>query len=273
ADEKYVLLYDRYDIWQIAPDGSGAKNLTQEGRQHRIQFRYVRLDPREKAIDIGKPLLLSAENETTRDSGFYQIKMDGSAPVNLIMAARHFSTPLRAKHADVLLLTASTFNEYPDLLVTTPAFRELKKVSNANPQKSQFLWGNAELVRFKNADGVQLSGILFKPENFDPKKKYPMLVYTYERLSQGLHRFVDPQPGHSINISSYVSNGYLVFLPDIVYTVGYPGQSALKCVLPGIQVVVDNGFVDEKAIGIQGHSWGGYQIAYMITHTNRFKAV
>jgi dipeptidyl aminopeptidase/acylaminoacyl peptidase len=120
---------------------------------------------------------------------------------------------------------------------------------------------------------VALQGVLIKPENFDPKKKYPMLVYIYERLSQSLHNFVDPRPGTSINLSYYASNGYLVFLPDIAYKVGYPGQSALKCVLPGVQAIVDRGFVDEKAIGIQGHSWGGYQIAYMVTQTDRFKAV
>ena len=115
--------------------------------------------------------------------------------------------------------------------------------------------------------------MLIKPENFDPTKKYPMMVYIYERLSQSLHRFVDPRPGHSRSTRRiYASNGYLVLMPDIVYTIGYPGQSALKCVLPAIQAVVDKGFVDEKAIGIQGHSWGGYQIAYMVTQTNRFKA-
>src|SRR5207302_10840828 len=130
----------------------------------------------------------------------------------------------------------------------------------------------AEMVYYKNLDGIPLQGVLLKPENFDPSKKYPMLVYIYERLSQGLHGFHNPAPGTSINSTYYVSNGYLVFMPDIAYTVGYPGQSALKCVLPGVQAVVDKGCVDEAAIGIQGHSWGGYQIAYMITQTTRFKA-
>jgi dipeptidyl aminopeptidase/acylaminoacyl peptidase len=99
-----------------------------------------------------------------------------------------------------------------------------------------------------------------------------MIVYIYERLSDNLHRFVAPGPGTSINPSYYASNGYLVLMPDIVYTVGYPGQSALKCVLPAIQAVADQGILDEGAVGIQGHSWGGYQIAYMVTQTNRFKA-
>jgi dipeptidyl aminopeptidase/acylaminoacyl peptidase len=98
------------------------------------------------------------------------------------------------------------------------------------------------------------------------------MVYIYEQLSQNLHNFAEPRPSHNVNFSLYVSNGYLVLTPDIVYTLGQPGQSALQCVLPAIQAVVDKGFVDENAIGIQGHSWGGYQIAYMVTQTNRFKA-
>jgi dipeptidyl aminopeptidase/acylaminoacyl peptidase len=136
----------------------------------------------------------------------------------------------------------------------------------------EYNWGKAELIHYASADGSKLSGILIKPENFDPSKKYPMVVYIYERLSEGLHRFRTPTAGTSINPTFYASNGYLVLMPDIAYTVGSPGQSALKCVLPAIQAVADKGYLDEAAIGIQGHSWGGYQIAYMITQTNRFKA-
>jgi dipeptidyl aminopeptidase/acylaminoacyl peptidase len=273
ADEKYVLLYDRYDIWQVAPDGSNAKMLTDGvGRKEKIEFRYVKLDPQEKAIDATKPLLLRAENEWTRDSGFYRDRVGGGAPEKLVMAAKYFATPLKAKEAEVYALTASTFNEYPDLLVTDAGFSNFNRVSDANPQKAGLRWGTSELIRFKNADGVPLSAMLIKPENFDPSKKYPMIVYIYEKLSDNLHRFVDPRPSHNINASLYASNGYLVLMPDIVYTIGYPGQSALKCVLPAVQAVVDRGFVNEDAIGIQGHSWGGYQIAYMVTQTKRFKA-
>jgi dipeptidyl aminopeptidase/acylaminoacyl peptidase len=271
--DKFVLLYDRYDIWQVSPDGSGVRCLTGGiGRKQEIQFRYVRLDPVEKFIDPAKPLLLRAENESTRDSGFYQARTDGSTPQRLVMMAKYFAQPLKAKDADVLVVSASTFNEFPDLLATDSKFKELRKVTDANPQKSRLLWGTSELIHYKNTDGVDLSAILIKPENFDPHKKYPLMVYIYEKLSQTLNRFVDPRPSHSINASYYASNGYLVLMPDIVYTIGYPGQSALKCVLPAIQSVVDKGFVDEQAIGIQGHSWGGYQIAYMITQTNRFRA-
>jgi len=272
-DDAFVLLYHRYDVWQVSPDGSSAKNLTDGvGRRDKTVFRYVRLDPKERSIDPAKPLLLHAENEETRDSGFYRDKINGGLPEKLVMAAKDFNNPTKAKDADVLMFTASRFDEYPDIWVTGPTFKDLKKVSDGDAQRAQFNWGSAELVAFKNVDGVPLKGMLLKPENFDPKKKYPMIVYIYEKLTQGLHAFRNPGPGTSINPTFYVSNGYLIFMPDIVYTIGYPGQSALKCVLPAIQAVVDKGFVDENAIGIQGHSWGGYQIAYMVTQTNRFKA-
>jgi dipeptidyl aminopeptidase/acylaminoacyl peptidase len=273
-DDADVLLYDRYDVWQIAPDGSSAKNLTDGvGRKETTTLRYVRLDPKERSIDPDKPMLLSAENQETHDSGFYRDKVNSTAaPQKLLMAAKDFNAPTKAKDADVLIMTASRFDQFPDIWVTNSTFRDLKRVSNGDAQRAAYNWGTAELVSFKNADGVPLKGVLLKPDNFDSRKKYPMIVYIYEKLSQGLHAFRNPGPGTSINPTFYVSNGYLIFMPDIVYTIGYPGQSALKCVLPGVQAVVDKGYVNENAIGIQGHSWGGYQIAYMVTQTNRFKA-
>ena len=273
-DDKDVLIYDRYDIWRIAPDGSSAKNLTDGvGRKESTALRYVRLDPRERWIDPDKPMLLQAENQETRDSGFYRDKVNSDAvPQKLLMASKDFNNPSKAKDADVLIMTASRFDQFPDVWVTNSSFRDLKRLSNGDAQRAAYNWGTAELVSFKSVDGIPLKGLLLKPDNFDQKKKYPMIVYIYERLSQGLHQFRNPGPGTSINPTYYVSNGYLVYMPDIAYTIGYPGPSALKCVLPGVQAVVDKGFVNEKAIGIQGHSWGGYQIAYMVTQTNRFRA-
>ena len=273
-DDRDVLIYDRYDIWQISPDGSKARNLTDgTGRKEKTTLRYVRLDPKERSIDPDKPMLLQAENEETRDSGFFRDKVNSDAwPQKLLMASKDFGNPTKAKDANVLMLTASRFDQFPDLWVTNGDFRELKRMSNGDAQRAPFSWGTGELIAFRNTDGVPLKGLLLKPDNFDPRKKYPMIVYIYERLTQGLHTFRNPTPGTSINPTFYVSNGYLVYMPDIVYTIGYPGPSALKCVLPAVQAVVDKGYVDENAIGIQGHSWGGYQIAYMVTQTNRFKA-
>ncbi len=276
-DGKYVLLYDHFDIWKVSPDGSIARNVTLgAGRKDHLMFRYARLDidPEDRGIDPEKPLLLRAENSDTHATGFFRTALDASAPPQkLMMHAKSYSMPIKARDADVLVLTEAAFNEVPDLQITDLSFRELRKVSNLDEQRNKFVWGTAELIHYKNIDGVPLSATLYKPENFDPDKKYPMVVYIYERLTQNVNAFVEPRPAHTINTTYYVSNGYLVLEPDIVYKVGYPGKSALNCVLPAVQAVVDRGFVNENAIGIQGHSWGGYQIAYMITQTNRFKAV
>ena len=275
SDGRYVLIYDHFDIWRIAPDGSSAVKLT-AGRKDHISYHVVRFNygmPEDRWINPAKPLLLRAENEDTHDSGFYKASVDGSAaPAKLVFEPKNFANPLKARDADVYVTSAATFSEFPDLLATNAAFQKFEKVSNANPQMADIAWGTAELISFKNVDGLPLQATLYKPANFDPQKKYPMLVYLYERLTQNVHNFVEPRPGHTINPSYYASNGYLILEPDIAYKIGYPGKSALDCVLPAVQAVVDRGFVDEKSIGIQGHSWGGYQIAYMVTQTNRFRA-
>ncbi|MFM7150484.1 MAG: alpha/beta hydrolase family protein [Gemmataceae bacterium] len=271
--DRHVLLYDRYDIWMIAADGSSTKNITGgHGRKTSTQYRIVRLDPEERSFNPNKALLLQAENETTRDTGFCHATVAGGVPRKLIMGPRSHGTPVKATRSDRLLLTVQSFHEFPDLYSADSQFRDLQRVSDANPQKAEYHWGKAELLRYKNSDGLPLDAILIKPDNFDPKLKYPMIVYIYERLSQNIHRFVPPSPGTNINPSYYASNGYLVLMPDIAYTIGHPGQSCVKCVLPAIQAVADRGFLDENAVGIQGHSWGGYQTAYLITQTTRFKA-
>ena len=277
-DDKHVLLYDHYDVWQVTPDGVTATNLTAGfGRAQHLELRYVRTEPvvegESRELDPAKPLLLRAENTATHDSGFYVTRIDAKvAPAKLLMTATDVSMPMKAKDADVYVFSEQTFTQFPDLLVANATFANAQRVTDANPQQVQLAWGTDELMGFESLDGVPLQGVLYKPAGFDPHKHYPMVVYLYEKLSQNVHHFVDPRPMDSINISTYVSNGYLVFTPDIVYTTGYPGQSALKCVMAGVNAVVAQGFVDEKNIGIQGHSWGGYQIAYMMTQTTRFKA-
>ncbi len=275
-DGKWALINDEFDVWAVAPDASASRKLT-NGRASKLQFRVARLDapdPEEdRGIDPAKPLLFRVENIETRDSGFYTLaSLQRGEPQKLLMGPKKYSALGKAKDADVVMVTATTFHDQPDIHITDSTFKQMKKVTDANPQQAQLLWGTGELIPYRNADGVPLQAALYKPENFDPSKKYPMMIYIYERLTENVNNFVRPGPGTSINISYYVSNGYLVLTPDIVYTTGHPGQSALKCVLPAVQAVVDKGYVNRDAIGIQGHSWGGYQTAYLLTQTGLFKA-
>jgi dienelactone hydrolase len=276
TDGNFALVYDRFDLWKLAADGSSAENLTKIGREQNLHFRLVDVrtfEEAERGIDVTKPMLFAVQNVKSHDTGFFRLETGGS-PKLLVMGARRHGTPVKAKHADTYLLTVESFYDYPDYFAAGPDFHELRRVTNINPQIRRYNWGRAELVHYTSTDGVPLSGILVKPENFDPAKTYPMVVYIYERLSQNVNRFTVPNVtrGQVINPTFYASNGYLVLMPDIAYKVGSPGQSAVKCILPAIQAVADKGFVDEKAIGINGQSWGGYQIAYLITQTNRFKA-
>jgi len=276
ADDKSVLLYDKFDIWEVKPDGSGAHMITNgEGKKQSLIFRYRSMDPDERVVPANKPLLLSTVNDATRASGFYRIASltTTAAPEKVVMLDKAFGAPAKAKNADTVVFTLSRFEEFPDLWISDTSFKDMKKVSNANPQAAEYLMGKSELIDYVNADGKKLRAILTKPENFDPSKKYPLMVYIYEELTQGLHGYSAPNVGTSINIPRYVSNGYVVLRPDIVYETGYPGQSAEKCVIPAVQTVLALGFIDPKRIGIQGHSWGGYQITYLVTRTNMFAAV
>jgi dipeptidyl aminopeptidase/acylaminoacyl peptidase len=270
-----VLLYDRYDIWQVKPDGTGARMVTNgAGRDQHLVFRYQRLDPEQRSIPANQPLLLQTTDDRTKASGYSRVDLTGTRPPDtLMMGDKQFGGVVKAKGADVIVLTAQRFDEFPDLWVTDSSFADPARVSDANPQQAQYNWGRAELIDYVNADGKPLRAILTKPENFDPSKKYPLLVYIYEELTNGLYRYIAPAPGTSINVTRYVSNGYVVLQPDIVYDTGYPGEAAEKCVIPAVQRVVEMGFIDPSRIGIQGHSWGGYQITHLITRTNIFRAV
>jgi dipeptidyl aminopeptidase/acylaminoacyl peptidase len=130
-----------------------------------------------------------------------------------------------------------------------------------------------ELVSWKAYTGKKAEGILYYPENFDSKKKYPMIVYFYERNNQTLHNYIAPAPtGSRLNIPFFVSRGYIVFVPDIWYQKGYPGQGAYDYILSGTRAMIQKGFIDSTKIGLQGQSWGGYQIAYLINKTNLYAA-
>ncbi|MEA2005206.1 MAG: prolyl oligopeptidase family serine peptidase [Acidobacteriota bacterium] len=274
TNDASILIYDRYDIWEIPPDGTHARMVTEGfGRQNKLSFRYVKLDPKEETIDPKKPLLLKVRNEETMAEGFYRDRVQGKRiPEKLILEDRMFLSLKKAKDTEMLMFERSAFDEYPDLWVSNINMKSQSKITNLGDQMNPFIWGKAELRSFFSADGKSLKGILITPKNFEAGKKYPLLVYIYETLHTMFHRFRHPSPGTSINPSYYVSNGYVIWMPDIEYDTGYPGSDALKCVLPGIQMLVKEGFIDPQAIGIQGHSWGGYQIAYMITQTNIFAA-
>lgn len=269
-----LLIYDRYDVWEVDPTGARAPRVVTDsvGRRNSLIFRLVNLDRDERAIDPAKPLLFRVVNDDTRASGFWRDQLGvAKQPEQVVMADRNFGNPQKAEDAEMYMVTQSTFQEFPNLWVG-PSLTQLTKITDANPQQREYRWGTAEHVRWISADGVPLKGILFKPEDFDPSKQYPMVVYFYEQLSQGLHNYSAPAGRNTVNPTVYASNGYLVFFPDIHYEEGYPGPSAIKSIVPGVQMLITQGFVKPDGVGIAGQSWGGYQVAYMITQSKMFGA-
>lgn len=272
--DKRVLVYDRFDIWEIDPAGvAPARNLTDgEGRRTATVFRLVDLDAEDRFVDPAQPLLLRAVDEATKNSGFYRDRVSADTkPERIVMAARNFGGLQKARKAEQYLMTQQTYQEFPNLW-TGSSVASTAKISDANPQDSQYPRGTVELVSWMNTDGVPLQGLLYKPEGFDPSKQYPMVTYYYEKLSDGLHNYSAPSGRNTVNPLVYNSLGYLVFMPDIVYTDGQPGPSAAKAIIPGVQSLIAKGFVDPKRLGITGQSWGGYQTAYLITVSNMFAA-
>lgn len=192
---------------------------------------------------------------------------------------------MKSKNQNVFIYTKERFEEGPDLYINSGAkineykkegftiLLDEKKLSSLNLQQNDYNWGTAELFKWKAYTGKDVEGVLYKPEDFDPKKKYPMICYFYETHSDGLHQYIPPSPTPSrLSISFFVSRGYVVFSPDIHYGTGHPARDCYNHVVSGARALVKKGFIDSTRIGIQGQSWGGIQVAQLITMTNLFKA-
>ncbi|WP_432709159.1 prolyl oligopeptidase family serine peptidase [Pedobacter sp.] len=274
-DDKAVLLYDRYDIWSFSPDGkSTPKNITDGyGRKNNITFRYDELSKDERFIPKKEQLFINAFNNVTKENGFFKKSLyDSKTPELVVMGPYKYSSLVKAKEENRYLYDKGNYTKSPDVFTTVDLKTEVK-LSATNPQQQNYNWGTAELVKWTTPKGFAAEGILYKPENFDPNKKYPMIAYFYEKLSDGLYNYQAPAPTPSrLNIPFFVSNGYLVFAPDISYETGYPGRSAVEYINSGVEALKKNPWVDGKKIGIQGQSWGGYQVAYLITQTDMYAA-
>ena len=276
-----LLLYDRYDIWKIDPEGKSAPQRLTQGRENLTTYRYIRLDPEERSIAADARILLHQFNDQTKAEGYAWLNLKTGFLNPWMNSDQDYTrSPIKAEKADQLVFTRQNYQTFPDLEITAiPPLQTSNsklqtkpvRISNANPQQAEYQWGSIELVQWTSLSGQSLEGLLVKPDGFDPKKQYPMLVYFYEKLSDGLHQHRPPDFGRSsITYTLYASRGYLVFVPDIPYKTGYPGESAYDAIMSGVTAMMDKGFVNPKRVGLQGHSWGGYQAAYLITRTNLF---
>jgi|AntRauTorckE5430_2_1112549.scaffolds.fasta_scaffold03660_3 dipeptidyl aminopeptidase/acylaminoacyl peptidase len=273
TDDDFLMVYDRYDVWLVDPAGSLASNNLTQGRQSKTQYRYIKLDKEERSIEEVKPMLFYTFEESDKSSGYTWFNIHTGIKDRVQHGAFSYERRVqKALDADAYLFSRERFEVFPDLLISTTHLERFTPISNVNPQQKDFRWGTAEPYRWTGADGQEMEGILIKPEGFDPALQYPMMTYFYERYADRLHNHWTPSyPRSIINFSFYTSRGYIIFIPDIHYRIGYPGESALDAITSGVTSLLDEGFIDKARLGVQGHSWGGYQVAHLITQTDLFK--
>jgi dipeptidyl aminopeptidase/acylaminoacyl peptidase len=273
-DSSTVLLTDGWDIWSVPVHGGQPVNLTGNGRKDKIHYqRRFRLDPDERAgIDLTKPMYVSMLGDRTKHGGIAVVEPGKPGARVLLSGEAGFTQLLKAKNADVYIYTRENTQQYGDYYAANARLENGQRLTDANPQQKDFLWTKGvKLIEYTSTNGDKLQGALWLPANYEPGKKYPMLVYIYEKLTQSTYSY--PQPAfNGSNIAHYTSNGYAVLYPDIVYKVNDPGRSAVACVVPAVKAAVATGIVNPDKVGIHGHSWGGYQTAFLVTQSDVFHA-
>jgi len=274
-NDEAVLIYDRYDIWSVDPLAQKAPVCITNGmgRKNNTELRRIRVDREERHIRTDAPVLLEAFNRKNKYAGFYKLESaKGGKMEELFMGPYSFTRPDKAADAEAYIVTRMNIQESPDVYYSSD-LKNFTRISALNPQQSEYNWLTVELVKWKMFDGLMAEGLLYKPENFDSTKKYPVIFYFYEKNADDLHKYKAPAPSAStINIPYFVSNGYIVFDPNIYYKTGQPGEDAYNSVVSAAKFMTSKPWVNAKKMGIQGQSWGGYQVAYLVTRTNMFAA-
>lgn len=272
-DASAVLVSDNWDIWKLPVHGGEGVNLTVNGKKDKIRYRArFRLDPEEKGIDLTQPMYVSVYGEYTKKGGIGLIEPDKTGVRMLHWDDASYFQLVKAKKAETYLYTRETNQEYPNYYVAGASLENGQKVTDANPQQRDFAWmKGSRVIDYTSAKGDKLQATLYLPAGYEEGKSYPTIVYIYERLTQSTNTYWQPT-ANGFNVAAYTSNGYAVLTPDIKYRLNDPGMSAVWCVLSALKAAVATGVVDPKRVGIHGHSWGGYQTAFLVTQTDAFAA-
>jgi dipeptidyl aminopeptidase/acylaminoacyl peptidase len=273
-DDASVILYDKFDLWQVSPDGSRAVRLT-DGAGDETRHRYVQLDADEEFIDSSKPVYVSLFGIWTKKSGYARLDPGAVQDRHLSYLDQHIFNLAKAKDADVFSYVCETFENSPNIFVTgadKPDWKDAKQISNTNDFQSKYAWGRSELVEYRNSHGERLQASLYYPAGYEPGRKYPMVVYMYEKLSDQLHYYSPLSERRYYSPTAITSHGYFLLMPDIVFKPREPGVSVADCVTSAVKKVLQKGLVDEHKVGVIGHSWGGFDASYLATHTSIFAA-
>jgi fermentation-respiration switch protein FrsA (DUF1100 family) len=273
-DDASVILYDKFDLWQVTADGAHFTKLT-DGAADQIRHRYVKLNPRDEFIDTDKPMYLSLFGIWTKKSGYARLTPGSGGPFkeeHLVLLDKNVNQLAKAKDTEVFEYVQQTFTESPNVFVGGPDLKNPKRVTETNAFQSNYAWGHEELIEYKNSRGERLQGALYYPAGYDPAKRYPLVVYMYEKLSDGLHQYSAPSERNYYNAGAVTSHGYFMLEPDIVFRPRDPGVSVVDCVTSAVKRVLQMGVIDPKRVGVMGHSWGGFDSVYLATHTTNFFA-
>ena len=272
-DGSAVLLFDNWDVWKVPATGGTAVNLTVNGKKEGIRYlRRYSFDPEERGIDLTKPIHLAAYGEWTKKEGFARVD-PGKPGVTMKLWGDAKIGVVKARKADTFLYTRQTVTDFPDYYVADASLTTGRKITDANPQQKSIAWSaGARLIDYTSAKGAKLQAAMYLPANYEPGKSYPTIVYIYEKRSQMLNQYSTPNATSAFNPAVYTSRGYVVLQPDIVYTLNDPGMSAVWCVVPAVEAAIATGIVDRNRVGLHGHSWGGYQTAFLVTQTKMFKS-
>ncbi len=266
--DKEILLYDEYNVYGVQPDGKGFRKYT-AGEKEEIMFRVTRVEFEDPFLDDTKPIYLSAYGDKSKKFGYY--KLEKGKTGQLFFDNLMVSRLVKAKDANTFSYVKQDYDLSPELYVTDYFMGE-KKAAVTNPQQQNYYWGKSKLISFTNKLGKKMQGALYYPADYQPGKQYPMIVYIYEILSNGVHNYIAPGTRRAYNTTNYTTNGYFIFQPDIVYETNEPGMGAANCVIPAVEEVLKTGMIDANKVGIMGHSWGAYQTAFLVTQTDLFKA-
>lgn len=274
---EYLIVYSRNDVWALCPSqpNKSFSVTDKKGQTDQITYRLNRFDYDSTYMDL-EAALMHGVNEETKAEAYYSIEggKEGYTLTERIKSDHKYMYVLKAEESDRILFRRMSFTDYPELEATNLAFESPKALTHANPQQEEYNWGTVEMVSWNSFEGRELKGLLYKPEDFDSTKSYPMIAYFYEKSSQNLHSHYSPKPTASIVYpTEYVSNGYIIFIPDVEYTPGHPAASAYDCIVSGTDYLTrKHSWIDSTRLGLQGQSWGGYQTAQLITMTTKYSA-
>ncbi|ESP91793.1 MULTISPECIES: prolyl oligopeptidase family serine peptidase [Pseudoalteromonas] len=272
-DGSTLYAYSKYDIWAFDSVTGQAKRLT-SGKESNTRYRVVKLDKKQVGFAADETLFLSAHNLQNKQTHIAKLNLQTGALETVLEGAARFDLVKKAKHADKVIFTQQSYHQFPDYWQSNSDFNTPKQVTNLNPQVKNFAWGQKpELIQYKGFNGEQMQGVLIKPADYQPGQKLPVVIYFYRYMSQRMYDFPKMELNHRPNFPMFTSNGYAVFLPDIRFEIGKPGPSSTQTLINAAQKLIDLGIADKHKIGLQGHSWAGYQSAFAVTQTDMFKAV